>query len=81
MPALLFKYPTSPFTILEPQNPWIGEFYAVQERRATDKKGSKIVKGLVGYVYKENYTEDSRLDGFKFSPGKVFCLSWNEVEV
>ena len=28
--------PTSHFTILEPQNPWIDEFYVVQERCTTD---------------------------------------------
>ena len=35
------SYPTSPFTIFEPQNPWIDEFYVVQERRATDLKAPK----------------------------------------
>ena len=33
--------PTSPFTILEPQYPWIDEFYVVQERRVTDCKAPK----------------------------------------
>ena len=37
----------SPFTIIEPQNPWIDEFYVVQERCATDFRSSKIVKGFV----------------------------------
>ena len=35
-------YPTSPIPILEPPNPWIDEFYVVQELRATDFKDSKI---------------------------------------
>ena len=34
--------PTSPFTILEPQNPWLDEFYVAQERRATDFKDQKL---------------------------------------
>ena len=29
------RYLTSPLTISEPQNPWIDEFYVVEERRAT----------------------------------------------
>ena len=40
--------PTSPFTILDPQNPWIDKFVEVQERRATDFKAQEIVEGLVG---------------------------------
>ena len=41
-----FDYlPTSPFTVLELQNPWIDEFYVVQERRATDFKVPKSWKG------------------------------------
>ena len=35
-------YPTSPFTISEPQNPSIGEFYIIRERRATDFKASYL---------------------------------------
>ena len=35
-------YPTSPFAIKEPQNPWIDEFYVVQERRATDFEAPKL---------------------------------------
>ena len=40
--------PTSPFTILEPQNPWINEFYVVQKRRATDFKATKLWKDSSG---------------------------------
>ena len=29
-------YPTNPFTILEPQEQEIGDFYIVQEHRASD---------------------------------------------
>ena len=36
--------PTSPFTIWEPQDPWIDEFLVVYERRATDLKASKLGK-------------------------------------
>ena len=35
-------HPTSPFTLLEPQSPWIGEFYVVRERRETDFKAPKF---------------------------------------
>ena len=42
-------FPMSPFTVLEPQNPWIDQFYVVQERRATDYfKASKLCKGSSG---------------------------------
>ena len=37
--------PTSPFTILKPQNLWIGQIYVVQERRSTDFKAPKLWKG------------------------------------
>ena len=43
-----YIYPTSPFTILEPQDQDIVEFYVVQERRATDFKAPKLWKGLSG---------------------------------
>ena len=39
-------YPTNPFTILELSDQEIGEFYVVQERRATDFEAS--TKGFVG---------------------------------
>ena len=40
---LLFstEHPASPVTILEPQNPWIDEFYVVQESVTTDSKAPK----------------------------------------
>ena len=41
-------HPTSPFTIQEPQYPWIEEFYVVQKRRATDLKAPKLWKGSLG---------------------------------
>ena len=43
--TILESHPTRPFTILEHQNPWIGEFYVVQERRTTDFKALKLGKG------------------------------------
>ena len=47
--------PTSPFTILEPQNPWIDEFYIVQERRVTDFKALKLWKGSSsGHLVSQN---------------------------
>lgn len=42
------KHPTIPFTILEPQNPWIDVFYELQERRATYYKAPKLGKGSSG---------------------------------
>ena len=41
---------TSPITILEPQNPWIDQFYAVGERRATDFKALKLSKRPSGFL-------------------------------
>ena len=35
-------YPTSPFPILEPPNPWIDKFYLVQERRKTGFEAPKL---------------------------------------
>ena len=40
--ALPTPHPTSPFPILEPQNPWIDEFYLVQKRHLTDLKAPKL---------------------------------------
>ena len=42
------RCPTGPFTILEPQNPWVGEFHVVGERRTTDFKAPKLRKGSSG---------------------------------
>ena len=36
------ELPPNPFTILEPCDQDIGEFYLVQERRATDFEASKL---------------------------------------
>ena len=35
-------YPTGPFTTLEPRDQEMGEFYAVQKRRATDFEDIKF---------------------------------------
>ena len=37
--------PTGPFTILQPHNQEISEFYVVQERRATDLEAPQLRKG------------------------------------
>ena len=42
------RYPTDPFTILEPQDQKIGEFYKVQERRSMGFKTPKLRKGRSG---------------------------------
>ena len=44
MKLRILENPTSPPTILEPQNPRIVEFYVVQERRATDFNAPKLGK-------------------------------------
>ena len=38
----LESYPTNPSTIVEPEDQEIGEFYVVQEHRATDFEASKL---------------------------------------
>ena len=43
-----YSYPTSPFTILEPRNPWMDEFHVFQERLATDFKAPQLGKGSSG---------------------------------
>ena len=45
---LLVQYLTSPFTILEPQNPWIHQICVVKERSARDFKAPKLGKGSSG---------------------------------
>ena len=45
--------PTSPFPIVETQNPWIDKLYVAQERRATDSKAHKLGKGSSGYVFEK----------------------------
>ena len=40
--VLQSRNPTNPFAILEPQNPWIDDFYVVQERHATDFKAPRL---------------------------------------
>ena len=35
-------YPTNPFTILEPRDQEIGQFYVVQKRHAVDFKAPKL---------------------------------------
>ena len=42
------SYPTGPFTISEPRNQEIGEFYVVQGRRTTYFEASKLWKGGSG---------------------------------
>ena len=45
------ELPTNSFSTLELQNPWIDEFYVVQESRATDFKAPKLWKGSSGFRY------------------------------
>ena len=55
IPCLAFlsnlNIPTSPFTILEPQNPWIDEFYVVPERPAADFIALKLQKSSSGFFF------------------------------
>ena len=44
------KHPTNPFTILEPLDQEIGEFYLAQEGFGTDMKDSKLWKCLLGDI-------------------------------
>ena len=59
--------PTSPFTVLEPQNPWIDEFYVVQKRLAPDFKAPKSWKGSSGGFH--NSTQCSEL--------QLLTICWN----
>ena len=45
--------PMSPYPIWELRNPWIDEFYVVQERRATEFKAPKLGKGSSGSIQKK----------------------------
>ena len=42
------KFPTDPFTILEPCDQEISSFYVDQKRRATDFEAPKLWKGRSG---------------------------------
>ena len=44
-------FPTKPFTILEPRDQEIGEFYVVQKRRATGFEAPKLWKGSSGWAH------------------------------
>ena len=49
----LINHPIGPFTILQPDDQEIGEFRAVQKRRATDFEAPELWKGPLGnYVHK-----------------------------
>ena len=48
-PSLFFHSPTNTFTISEPQDQEISEFYVVQDRRATDSEAPKLWKGSSGH--------------------------------
>ena len=76
IPLVLSLFPTSPFTILDPQNPWIDEFYiVVQERRGTDCKAPKLWQArrvelpsyLTGYftTYNKMREKDEFYSGWK----------------
>ena len=45
MKFMLFRNPTNPFTILEPQDQEIAESYVIQQCRATDFEAPKLPKG------------------------------------
>ena len=50
--VISLPYPTGSFTISEPRNQEIGEFYGVQERLVTDFKARKLWKGRSGTGWK-----------------------------
>ena len=55
--------PTGPFTILEPRDQGIGEFYEVQERRATDFEALKFF--FNDNIYLTSCSIKSALQGMK----------------
>ena len=65
------RSPTSPFTILETQNPWIDEFYVVQEHRATNFKALKLRKGSSGRRYYDKERRMNRRNWDWNSEGRV----------
>ena len=46
--SLVYAYPTGPFTISEPQDQEVVEFYVVQKCRATDAEVPGLQKGWSG---------------------------------
>ena len=60
-------YPTNPFTFVEAQDQEIGEFYVVQERRATDFKDPKFCKDHIGFYVSDTRAKDSHGFSFFFS--------------
>ena len=64
------EYTTSPFTILEPRNSWIDEFYVVQERRETDFEVSKLLKSSSGnHAFLTELLTGGRREGRSLSIG------------
>ena len=61
IPSLMDSCPTGPFTNLEPQNAWIDDFIAIQERLVTDFKSPKLWKGSSGILEGRNYEMFGRL--------------------
>ena len=55
--------PRNPFSILEPQDQEIREFYVVQERRATNFEAPKLWKGSSGsrYMYESTPCRDGKI--------------------
>ena len=78
------RCPTGPFTMLVPQDQGIGEFYEVQERRATDFEAPKLRKVWSGvaatnifdtFILYPSRSLTSLLANLSFTVLFSFCLS------
>ena len=67
--------PTSPFTVLEPQNPWIDKFCFERQRRSTGFKALELWKGL------SEGQQERTTNICKHKTNCFLCLSWNVVYI
>ena len=65
---MILSHPTGPFTILEPQDLEIGDFYAVQKRHPSGTDAPKVWKGRSGSLVQlrrsNRLNDDHFLSGF-----------------
>ena len=76
-----WKNPTKNFSILEPQNPWIYEIYVVRERRVTDFKAPKLLKGAPGRLLQDSNPSAMFYSINYFYVNELFPLSQRFSEI
>ena len=83
----MYYYPTDPFTISEPYNQEISEFYVVRGRRTTDFEAPKLGKGPSGntnlhfaiFAPKNSIDVSGQANFLKQNKNDIFLLKSNEI--